>query len=271
MCINSLEQSIFYGEANSMNELHIPYKPSLQQQTIEHVAQQLAHEPVSGHINSVNWRETYPAKPQVSFTTAHTGEMLYVQFHVQGEGLRAVHTHDLEHVHEDSCVEIFIANEDNTRYWNIEFNCIGVCNASDRISKTEDVHNLSDTALQSISRYSSLNTEPFDNRQGLFSWTLTIGVPLSILHITPDMLHRPVIRQGNLYKCGDLTPQPHYLSWNPISAPKPNFHLPAFFGTLILESIGQIQYTNSTTPISANHGNEGVVKHHIINSKFHML
>ena len=33
----------------------------------------------------------------------------------------------------------------------------------------------------------------------------------------------------NLYKCGDKLSQPHFLSWKPISAPKPDFHLPEFF------------------------------------------
>ena len=32
----------------------------------------------------------------------------------------------------------------------------------------------------------------------------------------------------NLYKCGDDLSHPHFLSWQPIEAPKPNFHLPAF-------------------------------------------
>jgi len=33
----------------------------------------------------------------------------------------------------------------------------------------------------------------------------------------------------NLYKCGDKLSQPHFLSWKPIAAPKPDFHLPEFF------------------------------------------
>jgi hypothetical protein len=40
---------------------------------------------------------------------------------------------------------------------------------------------------------------------------------------------------ANFYKCGDETPEPHFLSWNPIDLPKPNFHVPQFFGQLELE------------------------------------
>ena len=41
--------------------------------------------------------------------------------------------------------------------------------------------------------------------------------------------------RANFYKCGDKLQQPHFLSWNPISTPRPNFHVPQFFGTLELE------------------------------------
>lgn len=39
---------------------------------------------------------------------------------------------------------------------------------------------------------------------------------------------------ANFYKCGDDTPQPHFISWSPIDLPKPDFHAPQFFGALEL-------------------------------------
>ena len=39
---------------------------------------------------------------------------------------------------------------------------------------------------------------------------------------------------ANFYKCGDDTPQPHFISWSPIDLPKPDFHAPQFFGVLEL-------------------------------------
>lgn len=41
---------------------------------------------------------------------------------------------------------------------------------------------------------------------------------------------------GNFFKCGDLTAHPHFGSWQPVQAPVPNFHLPEFFGQLVLSS-----------------------------------
>lgn len=245
--------------------MHIPYLPNLQPLALSEVAEALAAMPPCGHIGCVNWRDTFPAHPVTALRLAHTGTMLFVRFDVQGRGLRAMHTRDLEHVNEDSCVEFFVTNADQSRYFNFEFNCIGVCNASHRISKSEDVHRLTPDELQSILRHSSITASPsseplqplsapFDLRDGNFCWSLTVGIPLSLLGITPAMFTTPDTLQtaapdimsnggftlrGNFYKCGDLTSEPHYLSWAPITFPRPNFHLPAFFGTLIIEPIYQ--------------------------------
>ena len=231
--------------------MHIPYLPNLQPLAISEVAEVLAAMPPCGRIDCVDWSDSFPAHPAAVLHLAHTGTMLFVRFDVEGRGLRAMHTCDLEHVNEDSCVEFFVTNADQSRYFNFEFNCIGVCNASNRISKSEDVHRLTPDELHSILRHSSVNSAPqpqstqplsapFDLRDGDYCWPLTVGIPLSLLGITPTMLNQPVTLCGNFYKCGDLTSEPHYLSWAPITFEHPNFHLPVFFGNLILEPIGQI-------------------------------
>lgn len=40
--------------------------------------------------------------------------------------------------------------------------------------------------------------------------------------------------RGNVYKCGDETETPHWLTWSPIKADKPDFHRPEQFGTFRL-------------------------------------
>ena len=40
---------------------------------------------------------------------------------------------------------------------------------------------------------------------------------------------------ANLYKCGDATVIPHYLTWNRVEVTDIDFHLPEFFGKLILK------------------------------------
>ena len=264
--------------------MHIPYLPNLQPLAISEVARVLAAMPPCGRIDCVNWSDSFPAHPTTVLRLAHTGTMLFVRFDVEGRGLRAMHTWDLEHVNEDSCVEFFVTNADQSRYFNFEFNCIGVCNASHRISKSEDVHRLTPDELHSILRYSSVNSAsqpqstpplsaPFDLRDGDYCWSLTVGIPLSLLDVMPAMFTMPETLQtaapdvmqdngftlrGNFYKCGDLTSEPHYLSWAPITFERPSFHLPAFFGNLILEPIGQIPYSNHIASLTT--ATKGVVK-----------
>ena len=185
------------------------------------IDQGMAQMPAAGVIDNLNWQEQYPIAPETKFTLAHTDEMLYVRFEVKGEVPLATKTEDLEHVNEDACVEIFIANADNSRYWNFEFNAAGVCNASSRKSRKEDVVRLNAEQLQSIKR--------FPVQLCAAHWSLLIAIPLSLIELD---LSREHARRANLYKCGDLTPMKHYASWNPINAPAPAFHLPEFFGEI---------------------------------------
>ena len=181
----------------------------------------LAAMPVSGKIDTLNWVEQYPAAPETQFTIAHTDEMLYVRYEVKGEVPLATKTHDLELVNEDACVEIFIADADNTHYWNFEFNPAGVCNASHRKERKVDVVRLNAEQLQSIKR--------FPVQLCAAHWSLLVGIPFALIDL--DLTHEHA-RRANLYKCGDKTAMKHYASWNPINAPAPAFHLPEFFGEI---------------------------------------
>lgn len=187
------------------------------------IDQWMAQMPAAGVIDSINWQEQYPIAPETKFTLTHTDEMLYVRFEVKGEVPLATKTEDLEHVNEDACVEIFIANADNTRYWNFEFNAAGVCNASHRKSRKEEVVRLNTEQLQSIKR--------FPVQLCAAHWSLLIAIPLLLIELD---LSREHARRANLYKCGDKTAMKHYASWNPIEAPAPAFHLPEFFGEIQL-------------------------------------
>ena len=181
----------------------------------------MATTPVAGKIDQINWPDQYPAAPQTTFTLAHTDQMLYVRYEVKGEVPLSTKTNDLELVNEDACVEIFIADADNTHYWNFEFNPAGVCNASHRKERKVDVVRLNAEQLASIQRYGQ--------QLCAAHWTLLIGIPLSLIDID---LTKESSRRANLYKCGDKTAMKHYASWNAISAPAPAFHLPEFFGEI---------------------------------------
>ena len=185
------------------------------------IDQQMAAMPVSGTIDTINWKEQYPIAPETKFTMAHTDEMFYVRFEVKGEVPLSTKMHDLELVNEDACVEIFIGDKDNTHYWNFEFNPAGICNASHRKERKVDVVRLNAEQLQSIKR--------FPVQLCAAHWSLLVGIPFSLINLDRTKEHS---RRANLYKCGDKTAMKHYASWNPIEAETPAFHLPEFFGEI---------------------------------------
>lgn len=197
------------------------YQSSWQGLSLAKIDQQMAAMPMAGVIDTLNWKEQYPAAPEAFFTLAHTDEMLFIRFEVKGEVPLATKTNDLEPVNEDACVEMFISNADNTRYWNFEFNPAGVCNASNRKSRKEDVIRLQPDQLHSIQR--------LPVQLCAAHWSLLVAIPLALIEL--DLAHEHA-RRANFYKCGDKTPMKHYASWNPIQAEAPAFHLPEFFGEI---------------------------------------
>ena len=40
---------------------------------------------------------------------------------------------------------------------------------------------------------------------------------------------------ANFYKCGQDGDNPHFITWNKVETPKPDFHRPEFFGTVIVD------------------------------------
>jgi hypothetical protein len=118
---------------------------------------------------------------------------------------------------------------DAPMYMNFEFNCIGTCNAAYRMSR--DVKTpLSEEEYASIRRYSNLPPQTFYEKKGVYSWELVVAIPLRLMNLHSENLPEKIM--GNFCKCADDTDFPHYVSWNPIDTPAPDFHCPEFFGEM---------------------------------------
>jgi len=180
------------------------------------------------YIDTVNWKE-YSYKPIVAVDIARGRDNLYLRYFVRGNSLKANYTEDGSPVHKDSCVEFFMKRPESAYYMNFEFNCIGTCDASYRKSR-EDKTPLTPEAYSAVRRYSSLPLKSFDEQTGIHSWELLVSIPFTLMGLNPNKLPEKIL--ANFYKCADETLFPHYLSWNPIDLPKPNFHCPQFFGEL---------------------------------------
>ncbi len=61
-------------------------------------------------------------------------------------------------------------------------------------------------------------------------WSLMLKIPATALFRHDFSSWSGMKVRMNLYKCGDNLSKPHFLSWQPIDMPQPNFHVPQFFG-----------------------------------------
>ena len=185
-------------------------------------------------IDQVNWPDTFPEKPEVSVEVNNDHERLFLKWHVKGEQLRAVTTEDQGPVWEDSCVEFFCQVPGEKHYYNFECNCIGAMVASRRLGREEDEQPLSKEQMDTIKRSCSFPREAFAERDGLWSWEVELQIPLALIFREQKPIFPQKLR-CNFYKCADKTKKPHFLSWQPINLPKPNFHCPEFFSEITLE------------------------------------
>lgn len=216
--------------------LTIPSIPALDSTALPEVASLLGASGARLDVATVNWPDEYPYAPSVHVTAGHTDSTLYVDYAVKCDCLRAVTAEDNGPVHQDSCVEFFIGSKPGLRtpYINFELNCIGTLSAALRRGRSEDVQPLAPEALARVRRHSTCGTKPFDEMEGTFEWHLTVAIPLDLIGIDTAAPQWPVTMYGNLYKCADLTANPHFLSWAPIGTEHPDFHRPEYFQPIVL-------------------------------------
>lgn len=176
-------------------------------------------------IDQVCWPEEYPYKPSAEFAIAHDDEAIYMAYRVKERCVRALAL-DGGEVWKDSCCELFIAPDDKG-YYNIECNCVGhplVAFGPDRNNRT--TASLETIAL--IGRCPSLGSEPIALCNGDFSWQMALRIPKEVFFMHPGLKLCGDMR-ANVYKCGDET-IPHFLAWNKVGTPTPDFHQPSYFG-----------------------------------------
>ena len=184
-------------------------------------------------LDSANWSESFPYKPEVNFRIGHTGDAILIAWTANEKNVRGVAS-DNGAVWEDPCVEFFISFNGGDSYYNIECNCRGGMLCGHGAGKTGRV-NAPTADLDQVSRHSSLGPDAFETRPADGPWHLAMIIPLSLFgDDAPDSLDG-IVASGNFYKCGDALPDPHFLSWSPVKVDSPNFHLPEFFGKIVFD------------------------------------
>ena len=217
-----------------MTHLTVPRVDWGEKPPIEHIdrlfetGDHLLHE-----IACVNWPQLFPKKPGVHFKIAHSGDEIYLKYYVHEDEVRALYDADNGRPWEDSCVEFFVIPGTDDTYYNLEMSCIGYGILHSRQPGSKGVYD--PDAVGKVRRLSSMPREAFDVRKGDFTWTLTLAIPVEAFYASqvPTLSGRTL--RANFYKCGDGLPEPHCLSWSPITTAQPSFHQPQFFGELFFE------------------------------------
>jgi hypothetical protein len=67
------------------------------------------------------------------------------------------------------------------------------------------------------------------------TWTLQYSLPLKILREYANVTKPDtgVKWRANFYKCANNSSHPHWLTWSVVDKPKPDFHQPKYFGTIL--------------------------------------
>lgn len=175
-------------------------------------------------IDTLLWSPEVPISAEARI--CYDEDALYVQMQAVEPQIRAEDRDILGEPCNDSCLEFFFCPiTGDTRYFNIEYNpnaCMYL-------------------GFGDIGRLVRLvPDEAMFRPQVAFTddgWRITYQIPISFIqHFFPAFrAESGASIRANCYKCGDLTVQPHYLSWNPMTSETPAFHRPNDFGLMHLE------------------------------------
>lgn len=185
----------------------------------------------------VNAGQASDKDPRTQAKIAYDQENIYVIFRVEDSHIKAVYQNYQDPVCRDSCVEFFFnpSVDPANGYFNFEINCGGTLllyHQLERDDPNRRVVDLSDCEEVEIGHSMPKIVDPEITEPTV--WTIEYAIPLRILRRYANVQNPgPGVKWlGNLYKCGDGTSHPHWITWSPMQTERPDFHRPEFFGEL---------------------------------------
>ena len=184
-------------------------------------------------IKDYLWMEN-DYRPEVVVKACYSKEYIYVKFLVYEKRVIATYLNVGDPVYKDSCVEFFINlfPKETEEYFNIELNAIGTIKMGYGIKRNRKY--LTASELNDMKAITSIK-KPVTGFHGSDHWKLYCAIPIKVFEMVYHRKFKGYDAIGNFYKCGDETEFKHYGMWNLIDNPKPDFHLPEYFGKIIFE------------------------------------
>lgn len=177
--------------------------------------------------------------PKTEVKVAYDAAAVYVMFRVEDRYVRAVAAEHQDAVCLDSCVEFFFTpgSDVSKGYFNFEINCGGTLLFHHQKLPRKDSIAISQSECKRIPCSHSMPRTVDPEVETPVIWTVAYAIPIALLQKYAEVVEPKsgVVWRANFYKCADNTSHPHWLTWSPVEAPKPDFHRPESFGTLRFE------------------------------------
>lgn len=182
---------------------------------------------------------THHPHTQLSLSWDQNG--LLGTFSVRDQFVKSVYTQNAAPVYEDSCVEIFVQPVPGKGYFNFEFNAAGAMLASYVTDPARTPSGSLKAATgftagdyEQVKATSSIDHKLEAEIETAMDWTLDFEIPFSLLERFTGALTdcAGAHWRANFFKCADKCSHPHWASWTRL--PEKNFHLPEYFGQIIL-------------------------------------
>jgi len=209
-----------------MKHIQVPLITAVSDTPFHEISQQL-NESGFHPIDITPWPQ-FAYRPHVQFSIAHGTDAVFLRYNVNEKFVRAIYGQPNDPVYKDSCVEFFISFRHEEEYYNFEFNAAGTCLAGFGRHRN-DRSMLPGETIRLIQHQSLLRTAVAHNSN--ICWELTLVIPLRAFYYHELTALSRITSRVNFYKCGDDLPDPHFIVWNNIEAPQPDFHLRDFFGS----------------------------------------
>ena len=187
--------------------------------------------------NIANYMGKIPAfRPVAAAKMMYDEENLYLIFQVKDRFVQCVTLQYNGPVWKDAAVEFFFSPDTDTpgAYFNLEINCGGTALMGYHNTAQKKSIQIDSNDIKKIEIAHSLPKRVYPEIVDPVTWTIECKIPLRLLekYATITTPGRAVAWRANFYKIAEQGSNPHYITWSLVNNPKPNFHLPEFFGVL---------------------------------------
>ena len=173
-------------------------------------------------------------QPIVKAKMMYDKDNLYLIYKVEDKHVRIQNTKFNSSVSTDACVEFFFSPDMEwpLRYFNLEINAGGTGLMA--YHKDGKRINLKEEDFKGVQIAHTLPKYLEKEIAEPVTWYLEVKLPLDMLrkYATITQPKKGITWKANFYKTSSRSANPHYITWSEVKNPKPQFHLPQFFGNI---------------------------------------